>query len=62
MSTVEIWETLDGQWCAQVIDPITGPEWLVLTAKHRGSVIAQMRSRLPRTPLEFQDRFRPTNR
>ena len=61
MCTVEIWETLDGDWHARLVDPITGPEWLILTARSRGSVIARMCCRLPHTPLDFRDRFRPAN-
>ena len=59
MSKVEIWEAINGEWCARLVDPITGPDWWILTAKSRGSVIAEMHCRLPRTHLEFQDRFRP---
>jgi hypothetical protein len=61
MNTVEIWEALDGYWCARLVDPIIGPDWWTLTARSRGSVIAEMRCRLPRTHLEFRDRFRPAH-
>jgi len=61
MCIVEVWEALDGEWRARLIDPITGPDWWIMTARSRGSVIAEVRCRLPRTHLEFQDRFRPAD-
>lgn len=59
MSTVEIWEALDGEWHARLFDPFLGPGWWELTARSRGGVIAAMQCRLPRTRLDFRDRFRP---
>lgn len=61
MSTVEIWEALDGDWHARLCDPVLGQCWWELTARSRGEVIAAMQCHLPRTRLEFLDRFRPAN-
>lgn len=59
MRTVEIWESLDGEWHARLLDPVLGPQSWELCARSRGSVIAEMRCRMPYARLTFLDRFRP---
>ena len=62
MVTVEIWENSSGLWQGQVIDPVTGkPDFFVWTASSRGSLIAELRYRLPLTHITFVDTFRPTD-
>lgn len=62
MNHAEIWSNVSGLWFGQLIDPITGDKhFMVFTATSRGSVIAEMRYRLPLTHLIFEDRIDPTD-
>jgi hypothetical protein len=62
MNRAQIWSNVSGLWFGQLMDPWTGArDALVFTAKSRGSVIAEMRYRLPLTHLIFEDRIEPTD-
>lgn len=62
MNHAEIWSNVSGLWFGQLIDPLTGhKDFRVFAASSRGSVIAEMRYRLPLTHLIFSDRTDPVD-
>jgi hypothetical protein len=62
MIVAEIRENASGLWIGQVRDPVTGSlEHTVFQAWNRGTLIAEMKYRLPLSHLVFEDRFCPTD-
>jgi hypothetical protein len=57
---VEIWETLLGDWQGHVIDPLSGrPDSFIWQARSRGTLIAEIRYRVPLSHIEFVDTVCP---
>jgi hypothetical protein len=60
MHRAEIWSNVSGIWFGCLVDPWTGKrDFMTFTASSRGSIIAEMRYRIPLTHLIFEDRIDP---